>query len=93
MHQQHPEWIKAILIRRTCDEAESQTVDEHQDEQQMLESIFEPVPKDVWTAFTAPDEVYERIHALAKTPVKTSHQSHDHRSGSRSTRSGDHRSS
>ena len=92
MYQQHPEWIKAIFIRRGADALQSQTLSEAQSEQRMLERIFEPVPEDIWTAFSAPSEVYERVRALAKMPSKSSHHSHDHRSSSHSTSRSDHAS-
>lgn len=62
MYRLHPQWIKAIYIRRVTGVAEMN--DGKKNSPERFEKAFEGVPREIWHVFDDASELYERFDAL-----------------------------
>ncbi|KAF2756934.1 actin filament organization protein-like protein App1-like protein [Pseudovirgaria hyperparasitica] len=64
MYRKHPDWIKAIFIRKVTGVAAVNEEAKISDER--FEKAFAGVPRDVWTVFEEPNVLYAKVDALVK---------------------------
>ncbi|KAL8932499.1 MAG: hypothetical protein Q9216_006812 [Gyalolechia sp. 2 TL-2023] len=57
-----PGWVRKVFVRKVTDVAEMNTDDKNSDER--FEKAFKGVPRDVWTVFEDPAELYGAVDAL-----------------------------
>lgn len=67
IYRTHPEWVKAIFIRKVTDIAAVGIEEKNKDER--FQAAFKDVPTTVWRVFSEPDELYDVVRELvaAKT--------------------------
>ena len=68
-YAKHPEWIKAIWIRKAKDVVEITDAipgqsNEKRNRAERFEKAFRDVPKEVWHVFEDPKELYAKVDAL-----------------------------
>jgi len=64
MYRKHPEWVKAIFIRRVTGIADVAMDEEEKNKPERFEKAFEKVPSDIWTVFDDPAELKPKVDAL-----------------------------
>jgi phosphatidate phosphatase APP1 len=64
MYRDHPDWIKAIFIRKVTGVSEMDSTEKNSDER--FQKAFDGVPKSVWHVFEDPAELYDRVEELTK---------------------------
>jgi len=62
IYRMHPQWVKAIYIRRVTGVAEMN--DGKKNAPERFETAFKDVPREIWHVFDDPSELYERFDAL-----------------------------
>jgi len=70
MYEKHPDWIKAIFIRKVQDVEEIGADVGEKIKPERFEKAFKNVPKEVWYVYEDPKELYEKFEALSKTSAK-----------------------
>lgn len=67
VYRKYPGWVGAIFIRKVED---VEPVDESKkNSPERFEKAFKDVPKDVWTVFTDPKELWDKVAKLGATAV------------------------
>ena len=64
MYKKHPEWIKAIWIRKVLDPAPLPA----KNKPERFENAFKDVPENVWKVFVHPDELADHVKHLVEEP-------------------------
>ncbi|KAJ0108361.1 ctin filament organization protein app1 [Diaporthe amygdali] len=62
IYRTHPEWVKAIYIRKVTDIAAVGIEEKNMDER--FQAAFKDVPTTVWRVFSEPDELYDVFREL-----------------------------
>lgn len=65
MYRKYPGWVGAIFIRKVLNVEPMNASQKNSPER--FEKAFKGVPKDVWTLFEDPQELYEKVAALTRT--------------------------
>ena len=60
-----PGWVKKIFIRKVTDVNEMEGTGKN--EAKRFEKAFKDVPKDVWTLFEQPEELWDEVDKLKGT--------------------------
>lgn len=58
-YRNHPQWVRAIFIRKVTGVAELDEARKNSDER--FEKAFEGIPKEVWYVFEDPNELYQKV--------------------------------
>ena len=64
MYRDHPDWIKAIFIRKVTGVSEMDESEKNSDER--FQNAFQGVPEDIWHVFEDPSELYDRVAKLTR---------------------------
>jgi phosphatidate phosphatase APP1 len=65
MYRSYPDWIGAIFIRKVTGVAEMDASKKNSDER--FAAAFKDIPSDIYYVFTDPEELYDKIDALAQS--------------------------
>ena len=63
MYRKHPNWVRAIYVRRVPAEGDSDAMDDKNSDKR-FEKAFKGVPKEVWRTFDDPSELYGAVDTL-----------------------------
>jgi phosphatidate phosphatase APP1 len=62
MYRKHPDWVKAIFIRKVTDVSEMKDGDKN--DPKRFEHAFRDIPRSVWRVFETPDELHAAVQSL-----------------------------
>jgi len=68
VYRKYPGWVGAIFIRKVEDVEPMNSSEKNKPER--FEKAFKDVPTDVWTVFTDPQQLWEKVSALGAKPAE-----------------------